>query len=72
MWCSYQKAKESFSMAIITLALMPLYSNIQAEVKAVQKAALWLNSQGFRNKIIRIHSDSQAFLQRPEDLRSMI
>jgi hypothetical protein len=34
----------------------------QAEVKAVQKAAILLHTQGFRYETITIHSDSQACL----------
>jgi hypothetical protein len=34
----------------------------------VQKAAFWLSSQGFRNEIITIHSDSQACLAALESI----
>jgi hypothetical protein len=34
----------------------------------VQKAAFWLNSQGFRNETITIHSDSQACLAALESI----
>jgi hypothetical protein len=46
-----------------------IYATVfQTEVKAVQKAAFWINSQGFRNETITIHSDSQAFLAALESI----
>jgi hypothetical protein len=56
---SYKKQGQACSR---TFSSIIVSDQIRILSLAYQKAAFWLNSQGFRNETITIHSDSQACL----------